>query len=81
MLEWSSVFVFSHMVGSRYVIENRKENMLTCASDLIPDNAYPRQMSQGILAFEHLLDSGYKPSEVPLCHLRFSKSTSNIALF
>ncbi|KAL5363161.1 alpha/beta-hydrolase [Aspergillus floccosus] len=32
--------------------------------DLIPDNAYPRQMSQGILALEHLLDSGYKPSEI-----------------
>lgn len=45
--------------------------MLTCASDLIPDNPYPRQMSQGILALEHLLDSGYIPSQVPICHMRF----------
>ncbi|CAI7628592.1 unnamed protein product [Penicillium manginii] len=33
-------------------------------SDLIPANPYPRQMSQGISALKHLLNSGYTPSEI-----------------
>lgn len=33
-------------------------------ADLIPTNPYPRQMLQATLAFEHLLASGYKPSDV-----------------
>ncbi|KAL3455132.1 Alpha/Beta hydrolase protein [Aspergillus heterothallicus] len=32
--------------------------------DLIPDNPYPRQMTQAILAFELLLASGYSPSQI-----------------
>ncbi|KAE8325984.1 alpha/beta-hydrolase [Aspergillus sergii] len=32
--------------------------------DLIPAKPYPRQMSQGIFAFEYLVDLGYKPSEI-----------------
>ncbi|KAL2853404.1 Alpha/Beta hydrolase protein [Aspergillus pseudoustus] len=32
--------------------------------DLIPENPYPRQVNQAILGFEHLLASGYAPSEI-----------------
>ncbi|KAL3478868.1 Alpha/Beta hydrolase protein [Aspergillus californicus] len=32
--------------------------------DLIPANPYPRQMTQGIFALKHLLDSGYEPSDI-----------------
>ncbi|KAL4801252.1 Alpha/Beta hydrolase protein [Aspergillus unguis] len=34
------------------------------AYDLIPGHTYPRQMSQAILALEHLEASGYKPSQI-----------------
>ncbi|KAL4959075.1 Alpha/Beta hydrolase protein [Aspergillus stella-maris] len=32
--------------------------------DLIPAHPYPRQMIQGILALKHLLNSGYRPSDI-----------------
>jgi hypothetical protein len=51
-------------------IENGKENILTHFPDLIPANPYPRQMLQGILALEHLIELGYKPSEVSVCHIK-----------
>lgn len=45
----------------------RKE-LIIDSPDLIPSNPHPRQMSQGIFAFEYLIDLGYKPSEVVICH-------------
>lgn len=36
----------------------------TYCSDLVPTNPYPRQMTQGIFALNHLLDNGYRPSDV-----------------
>jgi hypothetical protein len=47
-----------------YSEKNRKKKMNAKLSDLIPANPYPRQMSQGISALKHLLNSGYTPSEV-----------------
>ncbi|KAJ5338486.1 hypothetical protein N7452_005214 [Penicillium brevicompactum] len=55
-------------------------SLLTHNGDLIPENRYPRQMSQGILALEHLLNSGYEPSQVTMVYIKLTTCGSNIVV-
>lgn len=64
MLECSSACVSSNTVCEMTLIQDRQEEILTDFPNLIPVNRYPRQMLQGILALEHLVDLGYRPSQV-----------------
>lgn len=38
--------------------------VITDSLDLVPDNPYPRQMTQATLALKYLLKRGYSPSDV-----------------
>lgn len=60
-MEFSSACAFFNMVSFH---DTRDHAAYTDFSDLIPAKPYPRQMTQAILALEHLLACGYSPSDV-----------------
>jgi hypothetical protein len=65
MLECSSACVSSNTVCEMTLIQDRQEEkILTDFPNLIPVNRYPRQILQGILALEHLVGLGDRPSQV-----------------
>lgn len=61
MLKFSSAYAFFNMVS---FYDAGDHAAYTYFSDLIPAKPYPRQMTQAILALEHLLACGYSTSDV-----------------